>query len=167
MERDDLVVSPKHQWLNVSCLCCVCKCLVLGCAAVCASGPEDCSGKYSKFTPTVCIVLQGILQVCVSGLGKGEIRTARKFIAQRAARSSTDQRRLGLLCSSRGVFSNRFSCFVLVSRLSTCVCVCVCVCVYVCVCERVAKGDGTWVCSDLGVADSTPRLCQTPLMTVR
>ena len=42
------------------------------------------------------------------------------------------ERRLGLLCSSCGVFSNRFFCFVLVSQFSTCVCVCVCVCAYVC-----------------------------------
>jgi hypothetical protein len=40
-------------------VCCVCECLVLGCAAVCAAGPEDCC------TPTVCIVLHGILQECV------------------------------------------------------------------------------------------------------
>ena len=31
------------------------------------------------------------------------------------------ERRPGLLCSSQGVTSNRFSCFVLVSRFSTCV----------------------------------------------
>ena len=35
---------------------CVFKCLVPGCAAVCAAGPDDCSGKYCKCTPSVCIV---------------------------------------------------------------------------------------------------------------
>ena len=66
-----VAVSPEHQSLNVSCLCvavcCVCQCLVLVRAAVCAAGSEDCSGKYSKCTPTVCIVLYCILQESVCG----------------------------------------------------------------------------------------------------
>ena len=61
-------MSPEPQSLNVSWLCvCVCVSVALrkGCTAVCAAGPEGCSGKYSKCTPTVCIVLHSILQVCV------------------------------------------------------------------------------------------------------
>jgi hypothetical protein len=46
-------------------VCCVCKCLVLGCAAVYAAAPEDCSVKSSKCTPTVCFLLHCVLQACV------------------------------------------------------------------------------------------------------
>jgi hypothetical protein len=62
-----------HHYLLITlfvcvCVCvyvCVCVCVVLGCAAVCTAGPEDCSGKHSKWTPTVCIVLYCVLQACV------------------------------------------------------------------------------------------------------